>query len=160
MRTGSLTVLIALALAVASLQIATAAVTFTISLATLDDVRKLDQRAEIGEVIHTARAFSDAPIFLAAYVTADDARKHHADATGVAEQLVIEMGGYLASRGVEAERISGKGMGVDATMGRAVVVSFGVPAPPTNSKSGALLAMNIGDIPHSEWGNSGTHALL
>jgi hypothetical protein len=106
-------------------------ITFTIPLATLDDVLRLDQRSEIAEVIHTARYISNSPIFLAAYVTAGDVRAHLADADGVtvADQLVIEMGGYLASRGVEADRISGKDMGIDSAIGRAVVVSFGVTAP-------------------------------
>ena len=93
------------------------AVTFTIRLFTLDDVRRLDQRAEIAEVIDTARAYSDSPIFLAAYVTADDVRSNRADATGVADELVIEIGGYLASRGVEPDRISGKRMGIDPAIG-------------------------------------------
>jgi len=106
------------------------AVHFTIPLATLDEVRKLDRRPEIADVIHTARLYSDWPIFLAAYVTADDVRASRADAGDVADELVIEMGGYLASQGVEADRISGKGMGIDPTIGRAVVVSFGIAAPP------------------------------
>ena len=108
------------------------AITFTIPLAALDDIRRLDERSEIAEVIHTARIFSDSPIFLAAYVTADDVRTHHADTAGVsvADRLVIEMGGYLASQGVQADRISGRGMGIDSAIGRAVVVSFGITAPP------------------------------
>ena len=106
-------------------------ITFTIPLATLDDVHKLDQRLEIAEVIRTARYLSDSPIFLAAYVTADDVRANRADAGGVADELVIEMGGYLASRGVEPDRISGKGMGIDPAIGRAVVVWFGITAPPS-----------------------------
>src|ERR1041385_4975797 len=88
------------------------AVTFTIPLASLDDVRKLDQQPEITEVIHTARDRSDTPIFVAAYVTADDVESNHADAQVIADELVIEVGGYLANRGIEAERISGKGMGI------------------------------------------------
>ena len=119
-----------LALAFAGLEIAVASVTFTIPFATLDDVRRLDRRDEVAEIIRAARADSDSPIFLAAYVTADDARAHRAGATRLADLLVVEMGGYLASRGVEAERISGKGMGIDPAIGRAVVVSFGVHAPP------------------------------
>jgi hypothetical protein len=105
------------------------AVTFTIPLASLDDVRRFDQRPEIAEVIHTARDHSDSPIFVAAYVTADDAESNHADAQAVADELVIEVGGYLANRGIEAERISGKSMGIDPAIGRAVVVSFGIPTP-------------------------------
>ena len=109
---------------------AAAELTFTIPLATLDDVRRLDQRPEIAEVMHTARAYSDSPIFLAAYVTADDVRSNRADAGGVADELVVEMGGYLASRGVEPNRITGKGMGIDPAIGRAVVIWFGItPAP-------------------------------
>ena len=114
------------------------AVTFTIPLATLDDVRRLDRRPEIAAVIHTARAYSDLPIFLAAYVTADDVRSNRADAGGVADELVIEMGGYLASRGVEPDRISGKGMGIDPAIGRAVVVSFGITALPSKLGPRAL----------------------
>jgi len=110
---------------------AAAELTFTIPLATLDDVRRLDQRPEIAEVMHTARAYSDSPIFLAAYVTADDVRSNRADAGGVADELVIEMGGYLASRGVEPDRITGKGMGIDPAIGRAVVIWFGITPPPS-----------------------------
>ena len=106
-----------------------AAVSVTIPLASLDDVRRLDQRPEIAEVIHTARDHSDSPIFVAAYVTADDVESNHADPQAVADELVIEIGGYLANRGIEAERISGKGMGIDPAIGRAVVVSFGITAP-------------------------------
>ena len=119
-----------LALTFAGLQIAGAAVMFTIPLETLDDVRRLDRRQEVAEIIRAARADSDAPIFLAAYVTADDARAHDAGAARLADRLVIEMGGYLASQGVEADRITGKGMGIDPMIGRAVVVSFGTKEPP------------------------------
>jgi hypothetical protein len=115
-----------------------AAVTFTIPLATLDDVRRLNQRPEVTDVIRTARTYSDSPIFLAAYVTADDVRSSRADAGGVSDELVIEMGGYLASQGVEPERVSGKGMGIDPTIGRAVVVSFGITAPPSELGSRVL----------------------
>jgi hypothetical protein len=120
------------------------AVTFTIPLATLDDVRRLDQRPEIAEVIHTAHTYSDSLIFLAAYVTADDVRANRADAGGVADELVIEMGGYLASRGVEPDRISGKGMGIDPAIGRAVVVSFGITAPPSELGPRALQVVRKG----------------
>ena len=113
------------------------AVTFTIPLATLDEVRRLDQRPEIADILRTARRYSEARIHLAAYVTAEDAPDPYAEALGVADSLVIEVGIYLARRGVEADRISGKGMGVDSAIGRAVVVSFDVtpsrlspPSPP------------------------------
>ena len=119
-----------LALVFAGLEIAVASVTFTIPLATLGDVRNLDRREEVAEIIRAARTDADSRIFLAAYVTADDARAHRAGAARLADLLVVEMGGYLASRGVEAERITGKGMGIDPAIGRAVVVSFGVHAPP------------------------------
>ncbi len=110
----------------------TGEMSFTIWLAAIDDVRKLDERAEIADVIIAARAYSDSPIFLAAYVTADDVRAYRSNSTGVdiADRLVIEVGGYLASRGVAADRISGKGMGVDSSIGRAVVVSIGASEPP------------------------------
>jgi hypothetical protein len=124
-----------LALAFAGLEIARAAITFTIPLATLDDIRRLDHQTKIAEVIRAARADSDARIFLAAYVTADDARAHRAAAARLADQLVIEIGVYLAGRGIEADRISGKGMGIDPAIGRAVVVSFGVHAPPVRMAS-------------------------
>jgi hypothetical protein len=115
-------------------------VTFTISLDTIDDVRRLDERPEIADVIIAARAYSASPIFLAAYVTAADVRAYRADVTAVtvADQLVIEVGGYLASRGVEADRISGKGMGIDSAIGRAVVVSFGTTEPPSERDPGVL----------------------
>ena len=121
-----------------------AAVAFTIPLATLGDVRRLDQRPEIADVIRTARTDSDSPIFLEAYVTADDVRSSRADAGGIADELVIETGGYLASQGVEPERISGKGMGIDPTIGRAVVVSFGITAPPTELGSRVLQVVRKG----------------
>src|SRR5207253_6936345 len=60
------------------------AVHFTIPLATLDEVRRLDRRPEVADVIRTARVYSDWPIFLAAYVTADDVRANHAGAGDVA----------------------------------------------------------------------------
>jgi len=124
-------------------------VVVTIPLAALYDVRALDQRSEIAEVIRTARYFSDSPIFLAAYVTADDAREQM-DATGVsvADQLVIEIGGYLASRGVDADRISGKGMGIDSTIGRAVVVSFGLAPATPDSGFGVRHAVDFHPFGH------------
>ena len=116
-----------------------AGLAFTIPLATLHDVRRLDQRSEIAEVISAAHHFSDSPIFLAAYITADDACES-TDTTGVAvaDELVIAIGGYLASRGVEADRISGKGMGIDSAIGRAVVISFGITAPPSDIEPGTV----------------------
>ena len=120
----------ALALAFSGLQLAAADVRFTIPFAKLDDIRSLDRRAEVADIIRAARADSDSQIFLAAYVTADDARAHREGAARVADLLVVQMGGYLASRGIQADRISGKGMGIDPAIGRAVVVSFGVHAPP------------------------------
>ena len=120
-------------------------ITFTIPVAALDDVRRLDQQSEIAKVILTARYSSDAPIFLEAYVTADDAGCQ-TDASGlsIADQLVVEIGGYLASRGVEADRISGKGRGIDPAIGRAVVVSFGVTAPPSDLDPRALQVTRTG----------------
>ena len=96
----------------------------TIPFATLDDARSLGQRPEISNVLSIARRFPESQIFLAAYVTTDDVRAWHEGPLEVSDQLVVEVGGYLAARGVEAERISGKGMGVDGSIGRAVVVSF------------------------------------
>jgi hypothetical protein len=127
---------------------AAAELAFTIPLATLDDVRRLDQRPEIAEVMHTARAYSDSPIFLAAYVTADDVRSNRADAGGVADELVIEMGGYLASRGVEPDRITGKGMGIDPAIGRAVVVWFGITPPPSELDPRLLQAVRMDSSPY------------
>ncbi len=102
-------------------------VTITIPLGALDEIRSLDHRPEVAEVMRTARTYSDSPIFVEAYVTADDAQSTRAGA--VAAELVIEMGGYLATHGVEPDRITGKGVGIDPAIGRAVVVSFG-EAPP------------------------------
>jgi len=98
-------------------------VTITIPLGALDEIRSLDHRPEVAEVMRTARTYSDSPIFVEAYVTADDAQSTRAGA--VAAELVIEMGGYLATHGVEPDRITGKGVGIDPAIGRAVVVSFG-----------------------------------
>src|SRR5207248_2650295 len=125
-----------------------AELTFTIPLATLDDVRRLDQRPEIAEIMHTARAYSDSSIFLAAYVTADDVRSNRADAGGVADELVIEMGGYLASRGVEPDRISGKGMGIDPAIGRAVVIWFGITPAPSELDPRLLQAVRMDSSPY------------
>ena len=126
---------ISVALAFAGLELAAAATTFTIPLATFDDIRRLDRRAEVAKIIDAARADSDAQIFVAAYVTANDARAHRAGASRLADFLVVEVGGYLASRGIQADRISGKGMGIDPAIGRAVVVSFGVNQPPARLAS-------------------------
>lgn len=114
-----------------------APITFIIPLAALEDVLELDHRPEIADVIRAARASSDSAIFIAAYVTADDVWKRPADAADVSAELAIEMSGYLASQGVEPGRISGKGMGIDSAIGRAVVVSFGITARP--SELGGIL---------------------
>jgi hypothetical protein len=125
-------------------------VTFTIPLATFDDIRRLDERPEIADVLETAHRYSDSRIYLAAYVAPDDVPAPHVEACGVADELVIEVGSYLARHGVEADRISGKGMGIDSTIGRAVVVSFDItPAPspwwpaPTNATAPVLLRTGL-----------------
>jgi hypothetical protein len=144
-------VLLALGVTLAQFDVrstAAAELTFTIPLATLDDVRRLDQRPEIAEVMHTARAYSDSPIFLAAYVTADDVRSNRVDAGGVAEELVLEMGGYLASRGVEPDRITGKGMGIDPAIGRAVVIWFGITPAPSEFDPRLLQAIRMDGSPY------------
>jgi protein involved in polysaccharide export with SLBB domain len=97
-----------------------------IPLASWRDVEKLEGRAEVSEVIDAARRYPNSLVYLAGYVTDADTRQHHADATNLGDELVIQTARHLAARGIDANRISGRGMGVNKTIGRAIVVSLDV----------------------------------
>ena len=97
------------------------------------DVENLEDRAEVSEVIDAARRYPNSLVYLAGYVTDADTRQHHADATNLGDELVIQTARHLAAHGVDANRISGRGMGVNKTMGRAVVVSLDVTPRPAVS---------------------------
>jgi polysaccharide biosynthesis/export protein len=105
-----------------------------IPLASWRDIENLDRRPEVSEVIDAARRYPNSVIYLAGYVTDADARQHHADATGLGDELVIHTARHLAARGIDANRISGRGMGINKTIGRAVVVSLDVTPRPVVSE--------------------------
>jgi polysaccharide export outer membrane protein len=88
----------------------------------------------VSEVIDAARRYPDSLIYLAGYVTEADARQHHADATNLGDELVIQTARHLAARGVDANRISGRGRGINKTIGRAIVVSLDVTPRPVVSE--------------------------
>lgn len=113
-----------------------AAVSFTVPLASLSQLQALDEKPEIEEILRAARRYPASSLYLAAYATEEDARERDTDAKSLSDHVVVEMGRYLARRGVAPDRISGKGMGADPLVGRAVMVSIdligggGIPGSP------------------------------
>jgi polysaccharide export outer membrane protein len=110
------------------------AVTYMIPLAHWGDVENLDRRPEVSDVVDAAQRYPTSLLYLAAYVTDADTRERHADATALGDELVIQTARYLAARGIDPARISGRGMGVNNTMKRAVVVSLDVSPRPVVSE--------------------------
>jgi len=110
------------------------AVTYMIPLAHWSDVENLDRRPEVSDIIDAAQRYPTSLLYLAAYVTDADTRERHADATALGDDLVIRTARYLAARGIDPARISGRGMGVNNTMKRAVVVSLDVSPRPIVSE--------------------------
>ena len=106
------------------------ALTFKIPLSSLADVENLRARPHGLEFLSAARRNPDAPISVQAYVTASDIRSHHADASNLSDEIVIRTARYLADRGIDPNRISGKGMGIDETIGRAVVITIDLGESP------------------------------
>src|SRR5688572_24488883 len=78
-------------------------IVFVIPLAALEDLWALDERRDVAQLLDAAGRHSSAAIFITAYVTAGDASAGRSAAADVADRLVVEFGGYLASRGVEPE---------------------------------------------------------
>jgi len=117
------------------------AVTYMIPLARFNEVNNLERRPEVAEVLEAARRYPNSLIYLAGYVTEEDTRERHADPVALGDELVIQAGRHLAERGVDANRISGRGMGVNKTLGRAIVVSLDVkPRPETSDLNPRELA--------------------
>jgi len=105
--------------------------TFTVPLSSLGDVEDLRGQPQGRELLSAARKFEDAPILVRAYVTESDTRTRHADPGSLSDEIVIQTARYLADHGIDPNRISGKGMGIDDGVGRAVVVSIVLgEAPP------------------------------
>jgi len=102
------------------------ALTFMIPLKSWGDIERLESRPETNDAIDAARRYASSPVYLAAYVTDADVRQYHADATGLGDELVIQAARFLNDHGVDATRISGRGMGINQTIGRAIVVSLDV----------------------------------
>jgi hypothetical protein len=98
--------------------------TFTVPLSSLADVDDLRGQPQGRELLSAARKFPDAPILVRAYVTESDTRARHADPGSLSDEIVIQTARYLADHGIDPNRISGKGMGIDDGVGRAVVVSL------------------------------------
>ncbi len=105
-----------------------------IPLAHWNDVENLDRRPEVADVVDAAQRYPTSLIYLAAYVTDGDTRERHAEATALGDELVIRTARHLAARGIDPARISGRGMGVNNTMRRAVVVSLDVRPRPIVSE--------------------------
>jgi hypothetical protein len=124
----------------AEARIAPQLLTFTIPLAHLGGVDDLRAVPEGRELIAAARRHPDAPIHVRAYVTESDTRAEHADAGSLSDEMVIETARYLAERGIDANRISGKGMGIDEAVGRAVVITIdlGQESPERSSQTSQI----------------------
>jgi hypothetical protein len=94
-------------------------------------------------LLSAARQFPDAPILVRAYVTESDTRERHADAGSLSDEIVIQTARYLADRGIDPNRISGKGMGIDKDVGRAVIVTIAISeSPPERPPHGSELAVH------------------
>lgn len=109
--------------------------TFTVSLDSLGDIEGLEHKRAVSEAIEMAMRHPEAQIYIAAYVTDADSRARHGDPASVSDELVIQTARFLADHGVDPNRIIGKGEGINAMIGRAVVISFDlspepVPKPP------------------------------
>ncbi len=113
-------------------------VTFVIRLVSLDDMSSLDERPGVSQVVDAARRYPESQIFLAAYVTEEDTRSRHAAASDLADEIVIRLARYLADRGVDPQRITGKGAGIDNAVGRAIVVSIDVGASAAVTKTSTV----------------------
>jgi len=98
--------------------------TFTVPLSSLRDVDDLRGQPQGRELLAAARRHPDAPILVRAYVTESDTQARHADPGSLSDEMVIQTARYLADHGIDPNRISGKGMGIDATLGRALVVTI------------------------------------
>ncbi|MGH7898237.1 MAG: polysaccharide biosynthesis/export family protein, partial [Candidatus Binatia bacterium] len=99
-------------------------VSFKIPLTSLKDAEKLERRSELKDVVDASRRYPMSQIYLGGYVTEDDTRKRHGDAYDLGDEIVINTARTLTQQGVDPNRISGKGMGINPTIGRAVVASF------------------------------------
>jgi hypothetical protein len=104
--------------------------TFTIPLTTLGEVSDLLREPQARVLLAAARRYPDAPIHVRAYVTVADTRVHHADAAHLSDEMVLQTASYLAEQGIDPNRISGKGMGIDENIGRALVVSMDLGEAP------------------------------
>jgi polysaccharide biosynthesis/export protein len=117
------------------------AVTFMVPLSSWSDLSDFDRRPEVSEIVDAARRYPESLIYLGGYVTEADTRDRHVDAATLGDDLVIQAARKLAARGIDASRISGRGMGVNRTIGRAVVASFDVsPSPPLSALNPRQLA--------------------
>ena len=105
-----------------------AAVTYTLPLPSFAAIGQVDERPEFAEIVQTARRYPKSRIYLTAYASENDARDRGSDLQTVSNELVIRMAQVLSGRGIEASRISGKGLGANPNVGRAIVVSLDVVA--------------------------------
>lgn len=101
------------------------------------DLGRLGGRPEIGEVLASARRYPTSQIYLAAYADESDARARALSVQALSDEMVIDVARYLAGRGIAAERISGKGLGANASVGRTVIVSLDVAPPGPGSDRSA-----------------------
>jgi hypothetical protein len=104
--------------------------TFTVALDNLGDIKALEEKQAVSEALDMATRHPEAQIYIAAYVTDSDSRARHGDPASVSDELVIQTARFLADHGVDPNRIIGKGEGINAMIGRAVVISFDLSGEP------------------------------
>ena len=114
-----------------------AAINFTVPLTSMSELDSLAGRPEIDAILEATRRYPTSQIYVVAYATEEDARKRGTDPKSLSDQMILEMGRTLANRGIAPDRISGKGMGMDPAIGRALVVSLDVTAPPAGTQPSA-----------------------
>jgi hypothetical protein len=95
----------------------------------LDDLTDLEGSVAIREILGAMLRNERLELFIATYVSREDASRRHAQPQTVAEYLFLRVAKFFASRGVDPVRIRGKGMGEDPDVGRGIVAYLEVGGP-------------------------------
>jgi hypothetical protein len=105
------------------------AITYRIPVGDLDDLSDLEGSVAIREILGAMLRNERLELFIATYVSREDASRRHAQPQTVAEYLFLRVAKFFASRGVDPVRIRGKGMGADPDVGRGIVAYLEVGGP-------------------------------
>lgn len=105
------------------------AITYRIPVPDLDDLTGLEGSVAIREILGAMQRNDTLELFIATYVSTEDATKRHAQPQTVAEYLFLRVAEFFASRGIDPVRIRGKGMGMDPDVGRGIVAYLEIGGP-------------------------------